>query len=262
MIETSGQGRHFDDDSLKRFFIMALMAHVAFVVVASILSFVFDLGIFTSKNNEVPDFVQSAVRVDVVAMPKLTVQELKNMAPQMPAADKADTSPDESSAQSKSDVEFKTDKKVELSSLLSNLSKRNVEKSKKKKKKGPSLSAKELNSLVMEGNKVSAGQSLVGDSLAEAQGEYAEYVAAIPSFVRPYWKLPSYLIEKDLRARIKIYISENGKIVKSEVYESSGVAEFDNRALSALKETGILPVPEKSIRSMLASGKVVLGFPL
>lgn len=250
------------EDSLKRTFTIALALHVIIGLLLTGLSFLFDMGIFQSTTEEAPEYLQSAVRVDVVAMPKLTVQELKNMSPEAPASASKDTAPEAKAATSESDTEFKTEKKVELSSLLSSLSSRKTEKAKKKKNKGPALDSKALNDLAMEGNKVSKGQSLVGDALKENQGEFASYVSSIPARVRPHWKLPSYLIEKDLKARIRIYISENGKILKTEIFESSGVDEFDRRALQALKATGILPAPDKGIRSRLAAGQVVLGFPL
>ncbi len=250
------------EEPLKRTFTIALALHILLALLLTAISFLFDMGIFQSTTEEAPEFLQTAVRVDVVAMPKLTVQELKNMRPEAPASEAKDAAPEAKVAESSSETEFKSEKKVELSSLLSNLSSRKTEKAKKKKNKGSALDSKALSALAMEGNKVSKGQSLVGDALKENQGEFAEYVSGIPAQVRPHWKLPSYLIEKNLKARIRIYISGNGKILKTEIYESSGVDEFDRRALRALKATGILPPPSKNIRSRLASGQVVLGFPL
>lgn len=265
MMEAVSRQRRIEEESLARFFILALGAHVLVVAGFVLASLLVGLDMFRSDEIKDAELIQSAVRVDVVAMPKFTVQELKKIEPQAPAADAVEETPKASAgAQSDSDVEFKTEKKVELSSLLSNLSSRKVDtpKKEKKKQKGSALSAKELNALVMEGNKVSKGQALVGDALKAAQGEFADYVSAIPGHIRPYWKLPSYLMDRDLRARIRVYISENGKILKTQVYESSGVEEFDRRALGALEKAGVLPAPEKSIRSRLAAGQVVLGFPL
>lgn len=254
------------EESLGKFFAFALGAHVALIAIGVLASFFFDMDFLSKEDFKKQEIIQSSVRVDVVAMPKFTVQELKKAQPELaanpPAVETAEKSPNEGVADSKSEVEFKTQKKINLSSLLGNISSKKIKKRAKKKKNAPSLSAKELNSLVMEGNKLSKGQALVGDSLNAAEGVFAEYVASIPSKVRPYWKLPSFLLEQDLRARIRIFISENGKILKTQIYESSGVEEFDRRALEALNNAGLLPVPEKSIRSRLAAGQVVLGFPL
>lgn len=268
MTETcvNSNARRPEEDSLKKFFLMALGGHAGVVLICGLASLFLDLSWFDGRANKDLEMIQSAVRVDVVGMPKLTVKELKNMEPDAPASGEKEAAAPKAAAQapSKSDIEFKKveAKKVELSSLLGALSSKEVEKSKKPKKKGLSLSKRELNSLMMEGNKVSKGQALVGDSLQQRQGEFLEYVSSLPGHIKPYWRLPSYLLEKNLRARIRIYVSENGKILKTEVYESSGVKEFDQRALGALKKAGGLPVPGKSILSRLARGDVILGFPL
>tara|TARA_Y100000780_G_scaffold232595_1_gene268710 strand:+ start:12830 stop:13621 length:792 start_codon:yes stop_codon:yes gene_type:complete len=263
MTESFLHSNRLKNDSLGKFFSLALSAHVLLAAFAYLISFVFNFQLFESKNKNA-DVIQSSVRVDVVGMPKFTVQELKNLDPTATSVgQKVDSTPKKAEVESKSDVEFKTtEKKVKLSSLFSSLSKRPVKKAKKRKKKGSVLSAKELNSLALEGNKVSKGQSLVGDSLKGAQGAYIEYVSAMPSYVRPYWKLPSYLLDKGLKARIRVYVSQSGRIIKTEIYESSGVGEFDKRALEALKKTGSFPAPEKSIWTRLTSGDVILGFPL
>ena len=263
MTESFLHSHRFKNDPLGKFFSLALGAHILLAMIAYIISFVFNFQFFESKNKNA-EIIQSAVRVDVVGMPKFTVQELKNLDPATTSkGQKADSAPAKAEVESKSDVEFKsTEKKIKLSSLFSSLSNRPVEKAKKIKKKGSVLSAKELNSLALEGNKVSEGQSLVGDSLKGAQGAYIEYVSSMPSYVRPYWKLPSYLLNKELKARIRVFVSQSGRIIKTEIYESRGVPEFDKRALEALKKTGSFPAPDKSIWTRLTSGDVILGFPL
>ncbi|MEX0798017.1 MAG: energy transducer TonB, partial [Bacteriovoracaceae bacterium] len=253
-----------EERSLAKFFLVALSGHAG-VVLASVLgAFLLDLGWFQSEPKDAK-MVQSAVRVDVVGMPKLTVKELKNMEPDsLSAGQKEPEAPKAAAAPSKSEIEFKKTetKKVELSSLLGALSSKKVEKAKKRKKKGSSLSQRELNSLMMEGNKVSKGQALVGDSLKEQQGIFLDYVSSLPGHIKPYWRLPSYLLEKELKARIRIYVSENGKVLKASIYESSGVKEFDQRALEAVEKAGSLPAPDKKILSRLTRGDVILGFPL
>ena len=264
MTETFLHSGRLRKDPLGKFFTLALVVHFSIAILLYLFSNVLDLNLFDKKPNKDIEFVQSAVRVDVVGMPKFTVQELKKLDPSATAeGQKVEIAPKEGVVESKSDVEFKTtEKKVVLSSLFSSLSNRKVDRKVKRKKKGSVLSARELNSLALEGNKVSKGQALVGDALKAVQGAYVEYVSTIPSFVRPYWKLPSYLLDKGLRARIRIYVSQNGKIIKSEIYESSGVEEFDRRALGALNKTGSLPAPDKSLWGRLAAGDVILGFPL
>jgi TonB family protein len=213
--------------------------------------------------------IQSSVRVDVVAMPKFTVQELKKMKVQAPVPE---VKGEEIEKKTKEDiikpddiVIKKVKKKINLKSLLANLGKKEK---KIKVRKGSNTgkidleSKRQLKKLILEGNKVSAGTSTVGDTTSLDQTKFSNYVSALPNFIRPHWKLPSYLMDKDLKCRIRLYIASNGKILNTEVYESSGVDEFDQKALQSLQNISSFPKPEGEIVSRLASGEVVLGFPL
>ena len=119
-----------------------------------------------------------------------------------------------------------------------------------------------LKKLILEGNKVSQGSSITGEELIESQKEFVRYIQALPDKVRPNWKLPTYLIEKNLRCRIRIFIASDGKVVKTEILESSGDEEYDQKALSAIKQSSPLPKPSSNILKEVTSGQVVLGFPL
>lgn len=257
----------YQEDKLQKYLMIAVAIHL-FVVLSAYLFQQF-LGIDWFQNTKAIKeikIIQSSVRVDVVAMPKFTVQELKKMEIAPPSQDEKNEEVKPSVDNSKSDLEFKQKaKKVDLSNLLSNLSKKKTAKGKQKKAKGhEKLNAhrSQLRKLVLEGNKVSAGTSLVGDSLAEENTEFSNYVSSLSNFVRPYWKLPSYLLEKDLKCRIRIFIGSNGKILRTQIYESSGVAEFDQKAMTALKQVKVFPAPKKTILTRVAAGDVVLGFPL
>lgn len=245
-----------NNNQFQKSFIKALLAHILLVVLFY-LSGVLNLNIF-HKEIEIEENIQSAVKVDIVGMPKLTVQELK----QFKASDT------QKGEQLEEKVEEPVQKKVEessvdLGSILTNLSKKKIKRKKAIRKKfGDEISEKELKSLVQEGNKLSQGEAVVGDSLSESRSIFAQYVSRIPSHVRPFWKLPSYLLEKELSCRIRVYINSDGKVLRSELIKSSGVDEYDNRALRAIKQSNPFPKPAKEIVSFLAEGKVVLGFPL
>jgi colicin import membrane protein len=259
---------HADEERFKRYLKIAGGAHIGVVVIILLLQLIAGINIFDNKMKKEVTMIQSAVRVDVVGMPKYTVQELKKMrvAPAIPE-DKGKSEP--SKDESKSDVEFKkVGKKVDLSKLLSNLSAKKVRaKTKKKgktKKDFKKLLAqnKNLRSLVLEGNKVSKGTSVVGDTLQQEQTMFNDYIANLPNIVRPNWKLPTYLLDQELKCRVRVYIAANGKILKTEVFESSGVEEFDRKAIRAVKDSDPLPPPSGDILAKVASGEVILGFPL
>ena len=257
------------EDKFNRYLVVALTFHAFIIIIGMSLNTLLDLNLFeTEKARKNLEIIQSSVRVDVVAMPKFTVQELKKMEVKPPAEDIKG-----SEVEAKKEIEIKPDdvvvekvkKKIDLKNLLSNLGKKEKKIAKNKGSKSGKLdstSKRQLQKLILEGNKVSAGTSTVGDTTSLNQTKFTKYVSSLPNYVRPHWKLPSYLMERSLKCRIRLFIAANGKILNSEIYESSGVEEFDQKALSSLKNIQSFPEPEVEIVSRLASGEVVLGFPL
>ena len=102
----------------------------------------------------------------------------------------------------------------------------------------------------------------VGENSGFSDDDYQIYISSIPSQVRPFWSLPSYLGDKKLRARVKIRLDGRGRVISIDIVEASGVDEFDQRAIQAIKSVRIFTTPSKSIRELLAIKGVILGFPL
>jgi TonB family protein len=84
----------------------------------------------------------------------------------------------------------------------------------------------------------------------------------LPGAIRGKWKLPTYLLEQNLKARVKIYISVKGELLKTELIESSGNSEFDSRALNAVRESAPFAAPPEPVGIRLTRYGVILGFPL
>lgn len=221
-------------------------------------------------------FLKSAVRVDVVAMPTQTLEELKKIeiapgptAPIVESAAKveAEKAPEivEENAQALELKKF--EKKKNFLSLLKNISKTSpTEKAKKTDAKITStlkgLSGKDVSGVVLLGNKVSQGNSVTGTSGEVDAGAFASYVSAIPHKIKPFWKLPSYLIGKNLQCRVRVFIAANGEVLNAEIYESSGVSDYDEKAIEAVKAASPFPIPQQSYKSRLLNGEIALGFPL
>lgn len=256
--------RSIRDDRFNYFLTFALVAHFIIVGLGIVLTQVLNLDFTDLKiKNENVELINSAVRVDIVDMPKLTVQELKKIkyVPPSPVeVQKVDKEPQKVNETSK--VEFKkvSKNKVDLTNLLSNLSQKNLPQ--KKVKKPNKMDQKVLRSLILEGNKVSKGSSVVGDKTAVSEQAFVAYLQGLPQAIRPNWKLPSYLLDQNLRCRIKIFIGSGGKLLKTQMYESSGVPEFDQKALSAVNLSAPYPAPPEDIRLRVSSGEVIIGFPL
>jgi colicin import membrane protein len=260
------------DDNFNRNFLISLGTHGAVALLAFLGGQVV-MKVF--KNNDI-EIIRSAVRVDVVGMPKFTLQELrdlqKNVAPAEPEVAKGATEDTKPKEDETPDVIKKDDlviqeagkekKRTSFLNIVSDYSNKKIDKKEKTKASWEGKSDKNLDALVLEGNRLSKGSALVGDFSDEAGSEFASYVQGLPELIRQFWKLPSYLLEKQLRCRLKIYLSSSGQLLKLEVHESSGVDEFDARAEKAVRDAAPFPKPTDAVASRLNNSGIILGFPL
>lgn len=257
--------RDFNKNFLISFGVHALLFLLAFAG-GEIISKAF-------KNDDV-EIIRSSVRVDVVGMPKFTVQELKKMQaepiiektePEVAKGVKEETKTDTEDIIKKDDLVIQEEgkkKKASFLNMLNDYSSKKVTAKVKKKGTTEGVGNKNLDSLIIEGNRLSKGSALVGDYTDEQNSEFSAYVQNIPGIIRPFWKLPSYLLDKDLRCRIKIYLSASGQLLKLEIQESSGQAEFDARAEKAVRDASPFPKPSDEVGSRLTNSGIILGFPL
>lgn len=74
---------------------------------------------------------------------------------------------------------------------------------------------------------------VVTDGLLKSVEPYANYVC---SYIQTKWRSKSKEIEKGRRAVLVFRIEKDGKVTRLRVQESSGSEEFDQAALSAVKE--------------------------
>lgn len=249
------------NDKFYNYFVLALIVHTV-VFTFFYISPSFD---FFKDSRPKVNIIKSSVRVDVVAMPKFTKQELKEMK-LVPMSNKQEIK--ENTIVKKENIlkekVEQASKKVDLSSLFGNLSKKKIVETTKKTtgKKSATKYNKELAKLVLEGNKISKGTAVTGTNDYSNSEAFTQYVQELPSYVRPYWKLPTYLIDKDIRCRIKVFISKIGEVLNYRIFESSGDSEFDQRAINAIKMVKRFPAPKGEIALRAASGEIILGFPL
>ncbi len=251
-------------DNLEKALLKALFLHVFILALIYALSHFIDLGELKPITTQDIEVINSAVRIDIVSMPKLTIKELKKVDLSQTIVTPEKEVKEEKAANETSEIEFKKKaKKIDVNNLLKDFSKKNViKKLKKTDTKKPIIDNSELQKIILEGNKVSQGSSTTGDSIDQANQAYVRYVQKLPDRVKPHWKLPSYLLDRNLRCRVRIFLDRNGKILKSQVIESSGEEEFDAKALEAVKQSSPLPAPEKEFLGRAIGGDIILGFPL
>ena len=243
------------NDEFKSSLMLSIAIHVFFL-----LGFVVFSWMLKSEKDNSIEVIKSSVRVDVVGMPKFTIQELRQMQKESGQSTITSDVKEDVKIEKNDIVIEKKATKIDLSGMLKKYSEQDsIDTSKKAKKK----KRIDLSKVIYEGNQVSSGSSLTGDASEGDLTPFHEYVQKIPDFVRPYWKLPSFLLEQELTCRVRIFINSAGRVIKMELYESSGNSDYDNRALDAIKAAMPLPAPEQgAVANRLVSNGVILGFPL
>jgi TonB family protein len=256
------------DRDFNRNFLISLGIHTLLALVAYAMSTIL---VKFFKNQDV-EIIRSSVRVDVVGMPKFTIQELRDMQKEaLPEklsvteeakGAKIETKADSADVIKKDDLVIKEEikKKSSFLNLISDYSKKKIDT--KDSKKGVRNGKSSLDNLILEGNRLSKGSAIVGDYSDTENTAFSSYVQTLPELVRVHWKLPSYLLDKNLRCRIRMFISSSGQLIKVELHESSGQSEFDARAEKAIRDSAPFPKPEPEVASRLMVSGIILGFPL
>lgn len=258
------QNQDFNKNFMISFGAHALIVLLSFIG-GSIVTKVFDDGDV--------EVINASVRVDVVGMPKFTIQELKKMEaqpiienqPDVAQGKKEETKIETEDVIKKDDLVIQEEgkkKKAAFLNILSDYSSKKVSPKASIKGDIKGEGTKNLDTLIVEGNRLSKGSALVGDYSDVENSEFSAYVQNIPGVIRPFWKLPTYLLDKNLRCRIKIYLSASGQLLKLDIQESSGQAEFDARAEKAVRDASPYPRPSDSVGSRLTNSGIILGFPL
>lgn len=262
--------------SLWPYFFRSTFAHTGVLVFVLLFSWFFKVtGLDQILSSDKVTIVESVVRVDVVSMPKHTLKELKAI--DMSSVKMSDVEVEaknekveeevkEQAPDSPDQTEFKkASEKKDFASMLKEIGKKKVKVTKEKaEKENNQIDSKlkgKLAMLVAQGNKISKGNAIVGATEGEA-GPFQMYLSSIIDRVRPFWKLPSYLIDQNLTCRIRLYLNAQGNLVKASIYSSSGNSEYDQRALSAVEKSAPFAVPDDNILSRVQKGEIVLGFPL
>lgn len=269
------------DEGLFSFIFRSSAMHVLVVVLFWGLSFVLSMSFRAQKEANIV-LVEGSVRVDVVAMPTNTLKELQTLQqlaqssaqsqpvaikPQVPAHEAAPVVADNSKAPV---IEVEAQPQESLMDVLKRKAQQKIEPSKAPNETtaqpaSSGLSAADqqrLQQLVAAGNRISEGASLTGSGTAGELTAFEKYISALPDQVRVHWRLPSFLADQDLQARIRIYLRKNGELIRSEIFESSGNEDYDRRAMEAVRMAQPFPALAEEFEGRAARGDIVLGFPL
>jgi colicin import membrane protein len=229
--------------------------------------------------------IQASVRVDMVAMPTHTINELKNLSSGVEEAKKEEKSPElvkeEPKAEPKTETkaekaaeraeanevafeEAQAKKRKEFLSKLKTIGNKKVESEGTQKAEKGLYGEKDsaLKNLVLSGNKLKSGTAMTGEGNTAELTAFQAYASRLPDLVRPHWKLPSFLMDKNLKCRIRVWLNMNGEVARAVVYQSSGDSEYDQRAVDAVKSAAPFPTLKEEFGKRAQNGDILLGFPL
>jgi len=222
------------------------------------------LNFFNFSQND-PKIILPSVRVDIVELPKHTLEELKKIEIAPPPTKIEEKTVEKNIPEEKvvpkekldnafEEIVKKTEKKL-ADKQIENLKKLNELKKTEERRD-------EMKQLLLAGNKVQAGTQVQGEEVTQELTEFDKYILEVTEKVRYQWKLPSYLKNLPLKCRIQLFINADGFVQVAKIMESSGNEEYDNWALKSIKDAAPFKVPVQSILPDLLRGKFVLGYPL
>lgn len=227
------------------------------------------------------ELIQASVRVDMVAMPTYTINELKNISSGVEEAKPEEKTPETTKEAIKEETkieekvvdkadsgstfeEAQAKKRQDFLNKLKSLGNKKVEADGKQKADKGLYGDKEstLKNLVLSGNKLSTGTQMYGDGPSGDMTAFQAYAVRLPDLIRPHWKLPSFLIDKKLKCRIRVWLDMSGEISRISVYQSSGDPEYDQRAVEAIRAAAPFPALKEEFGKRAQNGDILLGFPL
>jgi TolA protein len=229
--------------------------------------------------NENLKLIRASVRVDMVAMPTQTLEELKAMTPENQAtlepakvetkAEVKEEVKEVAKAAPKNDVQeiakAEADKRQDFLAKLKKLSGKKITKA---KTQTPSAEDQQLKKLVeagkvLAGNKLSKGTEAYGDRNNEELTFFDAYKARVAQKVKREWRLPDYLLKnKELKCVVRVWTDMSGYVTKTEIYRTSGNPEYDQRATDAVKKVSPFPALSEEFGKRALNGEILLGFPL
>ena len=249
-------------DSFTRYIAVSIAFHFAVVIFLTVKVF-----FFPSENVD----LQSAVRIDVVALPEKQVTPPKPIEEKKPdpvvkkpepkpepkpkpvAKPKPKPKPKPKKPEVVLDKKKKKPKKKlkdtknEQNSALARL--KAMQKLKDKKSKAQPQDFK--------GNEVSKGNALSG--LNKLRDE--SYKSDLENHIKSHWVLPEWLREGNYQAIIVVFISRNGSITNKTFVTQSGNKLFDEQVLSTLEKANPLPKPPSNLIDLYANKGVRVSFP-
>lgn len=251
-----------EPDIFKSSLKLSLIAHVVIALIFTVRAY-----FFTAE----PIDYSAAVRVDIVALPeKLNPSEVVLAPPEEKAETKPALPEKAAPAPAPKPVVVEKAKSAEPEAININKTKNKQSEALEKLKRQAALDkikdqlekdkqAQEAKKRVtqVKGNIISPGTALTG--LNKLQHE--NYVGILDQHIKQHWALPEWLAKRDLKARARVRIGENGQILSREIIKSSGNGNYDDIVLETIDRSVPFPVPPEKFSAIVSAQGIVIGFP-
>lgn len=250
MMELSSHiGTREDQKDFKSFLWISFFLHAALVLSVSIR------WIFLKE----PLVYQSAIRVDIVALPDKTLnpEEITTNVPN-PTAKETKTKVEKLADSKAPQVNLEKPKNQEKlkdkqKQILADLKRQKAIEDVKKMLDSQNAARKPE----YKGNILSPGTELTGLD----KFNFDNYLALIDKAIKGNWFLPEWLNNQGLRATFNLTLSPDGNIKAIEIKRSSGNATYDEYAEQAILNAAPFNPPPEKLSSILEYDGVVLNFP-
>lgn len=237
----------FDEtDKLKKMFIMSVLLHIA-VLTAFGLRLLF-------RTPSAPMIFQSAIRVDMVALPEKSTAsaEAPVSTPQETKAAPLPLTPQQT-------VESVTPKPVALQKDLKKKQSKALDQLKALEALKDEVSREETNKkkTLLNGNILSAGSAIKGINKLD----YDQYSGNVEARIKSNWELPEWLARSQLRAQVLVKIDKQGFVIKKEMLKSSNNPTYDSLVLQAIDKSSPFPPPPERLAEIIEFDGIIFQFP-
>lgn len=108
-----------------------------------------------------------------------------------------------------------------------------------------------------KGSVLSPGSELTGVNKLQ----HENYQGDIDQHVKHYWSLPEWLARGNYSAQVKIFLDEQGLLLKVQMVKTSGNSSYDDIVIETVKKAVPYPPPPEKFKAVVSINGIVLGFP-
>jgi colicin import membrane protein len=257
------------NEGFKRSLILHAIVILLFFVVPKIQT-MFGLESESAARLRALEATRTAIRVDVVDLPRLKVTDLQNVDLSQEVNKELSKVQEEASAPEVSSTAMIDKTKKEETTVVSKESKKvdrvkelqdRLRADQKRRDAIAKLQGKGQDDKKgrpeMAGNIVSEGYAATGSVATAADA----YNGKAKSHLQRNWRVPGWISAGSLKARIVVKIAPNGRVLFKQFSKKSGNAEFDDSVLKAVESADPFPATPEFLKMSYMEEGVEFGFP-